>query len=669
MLSGIFVFKPKKKPQHTTLDELFSENRWYQTYISLWTRLNQDFEDLTESMFTSMTSDLLNFVKTSHQNDVTEIPTAALLTGINMPDHDAQFASLKRQVKEDVSPYVAFLSSQDCGNVKSLMEIMISQFIGLSDDREEYEDDLVKNTLKKSSLNMSLLESWYQQAENELLVVIIPDFESFNAKVLQSFILIISSHLGKLPFVFIFGIATCISTLHTSFPYHVTMKINVHVFKCEPSIVYLNQVLEGIFLDIFCPFHLGGKVLDLFTEIFLFYDFSVQNFVQNIKFAMMEHFSHGNAMALCLMEKTAIKNVLVDFNHEDCENVRHLLSFRNLVESEPYEQRIKLITDDEYFKQAVCDKVVAIQRYIKRLHVFLRCLHALVYDLPGSPLGKNLRELYTLALTKSITQSAEYRESFQLLEFQSKDALQEKLRRIADILAQFVNKGSSKTKLRDFCVEIDRLVRILQNTDVEESEKDEISLEEGLGAMMDRKALKQALFSRSKQKSKTQDKYEKLKQEILAYLSGQFEEYLVHPSTLPFYEIFFFDDISIKNHIIGIHRAAIHNALNDPHRYLQCKCCAISNKRTVKALMPDICIAYKLHLEWGKMINLYDWLMGFLCIVDPQEEDDLSDKSKKVVDPHVQARFTQAVAELEYLGFIKSSKRKTDHVIRLTWEG
>lgn len=107
--------------------------------------------------------------------------------------------------------------------------------------------------------------------------------------------------------------------------------------------------------------------------------------------------------------------------------------------------------------------------------------------------------------------------------------------------------------------------------------------------------------------------------------------------------------------------------------------------------MPDICIAYKLHLEWGKMINLYDWLMGFLYIVDPKEEDDLSDKSKKVVDPHVQypyffcflplllrwsflnrafrARFTQAVAELEYLGFIKSSKRKTDHVIRLTWEG
>lgn len=26
--------------------------------------------------------------------------------------------------------------------------------------------------------------------------------------------------------------------------------------------------------------------------------------------------------------------------------------------------------------------------------------------------------------------------------------------------------------------------------------------------------------------------------------------------------------------------------------------------------MPDICIAYKLHLECGRLINLYDWLQA-----------------------------------------------------------
>jgi origin recognition complex subunit 3 len=82
--------------------------------------------------------------------------------------------------------------------------------------------------------------------------------------------------------------------------------------------------------------------------------------------------------------------------------------------------------------------------------------------------------------------------------------------------------------------------------------------------------------------------------------------------------------------------------------------------------MPDISIVYKLHLECGKMINLYDWLQSFLSIVDPQ---DIDDDSKPKVKPQLQARFTQAVAELEYLGFIKSSKRKMDHVARLTWGG
>ena len=33
------------------------------------------------------------------------------------------------------------------------------------------------------------------------------------------------------------------------------------------------------------------------------------------------------------------------------------------------------------------------------------------------------------------------------------------------------------------------------------------------------------------------------------------------------------------------------------------------------------------------------------------------------------ARFIQAVSELQFLGFIKPTKRKTDHVARLTWGG
>lgn len=35
----------------------------------------------------------------------------------------------------------------------------------------------------------------------------------------------------------------------------------------------------------------------------------------------------------------------------------------------------------------------------------------------------------------------------------------------------------------------------------------------------------------------------------------------------------------------------------------------------------------------------------------------------------LRARFFQAVSQLQFLGFVKPTKRKTDHVARLTWGG
>uniref|UniRef100_A0A1B0CZ37 Origin recognition complex subunit 3 winged helix C-terminal domain-containing protein n=2 Tax=Phlebotomus papatasi TaxID=29031 RepID=A0A1B0CZ37_PHLPP len=65
------------------------------------------------------------------------------------------------------------------------------------------------------------------------------------------------------------------------------------------------------------------------------------------------------------------------------------------------------------------------------------------------------------------------------------------------------------------------------------------------------------------------------------------------------------------------------------------------------------------------MINLFDWLQAFQSIV--QQVDGQSGDEDGCVSPQVQARFTRVVCELEFLGFIRSSKRKVDHVEKLTW--
>lgn len=74
--------------------------------------------------------------------------------------------------------------------------------------------------------------------------------------------------------------------------------------------------------------------------------------------------------------------------------------------------------------------------------------------------------------------------------------------------------------------------------------------------------------------------------------------------------------------------------------------------------MPDTAIVYKLHLECGRLINLFDLLKAFAAIVTESEASPT---------PVVQARFMRAMMELQMLGFVKTTKRKADHVLRLTW--
>ena len=60
------------------------------------------------------------------------------------------------------------------------------------------------------------------------------------------------------------------------------------------------------------------------------------------------------------------------------------------------------------------------------------------------------------------------------------------------------------------------------------------------------------------------------------------------------------------------------------------------------------------------LINKY----VYFFIQGNSEENETEDG---IVDPRLHARFSRAVSELQFLGFIKPSKRKTDHVERLTF--
>lgn len=52
--------------------------------------------------------------------------------------------------------------------------------------------------------------------------------------------------------------------------------------------------------------------------------------------------------------------------------------------------------------------------------------------------------------------------------------------------------------------------------------------------------------------------------------------------------------------------------MSDPHFYLP-SAGAVDEQTSLDSNMPDLCIAYQLHLECGRHINLYDWLRVSAC--------------------------------------------------------
>lgn len=73
---------------------------------------------------------------------------------------------------------------------------------------------------------------------------------------------------------------------------------------------------------------------------------------------------------------------------------------------------------------------------------------------------------------------------------------------------------------------------------------------------------------------------------------------------------------------------------------LQCDCCKLNEKDSLVTSLPDLSLCYKLHLECGKYINLFDWLQAFIAVVNDDEEEPSGGKhEKKKIDETLQYPF------------------------------
>ena len=109
-------------------------------------------------------------------------------------------------------------------------------------------------------------------------------------------------------------------------------------------------------------------------------------------------------------------------------------------------------------------------------------------------------------------------------------------------------------------------------------------------------------------------------------------------------------------------------------------------------------------MDSGRMINVYDWYEAFALAIENQrtrvlaleklravekakvkkakgkgkakaveeveaEKEEEKEDDEEMWKMHVQARFIRALHELDFMGFVKHTGRKADHVVRTVYDG
>ncbi|KAI0299346.1 hypothetical protein B0F90DRAFT_1668657 [Multifurca ochricompacta] len=121
-------------------------------------------------------------------------------------------------------------------------------------------------------------------------------------------------------------------------------------------------------------------------------------------------------------------------------------------------------------------------------------------------------------------------------------------------------------------------------------------------------------------------------------------------------------------------RASIVSALLQPQTFLPVTHGNSTPQRLPIWKLPDVSVLFRRYLEAGRMINVYDWYESFSQVIESQrshlaedggEGDSLDGEEWKM---HVQARFMRALHTLDFIGLLRHTGRKVDHVMRTVFD-
>ncbi|PFH60507.1 hypothetical protein XA68_10856 [Ophiocordyceps unilateralis] len=653
-----------------------------------WGRVEWRIQEILREANSSTLEQVSAFAVAAGGTEYTDqIPSAFIITGPNIASQDLLFEQLSETLQRSSNSKFVSLRSSETTTLKAALKKTIRD--ATSSDAGDAEEVQVRSARQHRrrylDYDLEALEASLKHETCEHVFVAFQDSEGFDSGLISDLISLFHSWRSRIPFTLLFGIATSVDLFQARLLKSACRLVYGAQFDCVQTETILETVFKGAVAASDVPLRLGGSLLRSMLERQHTQMAGIQAFISSLKYAYMCHF-YANALSILDSPDGLAGDIL---QAEHVEALRNLESFRQLVQravelgtDESTAHARRLIEDDAYLVSQVDEIGQRRQRWVGSV---LRTVLGL--EAAGQQQNKTFPEAYADAVSGG-GGLAEQPGLMDRIRRSSADELSAMIGRIVAVLEQGDDRLAlepwtdgegveARRTLERLLAEVEELLAVARTGGFTLR-----SRYSGQSKVMRTTVIAQRV-QLSQDSAALRDEDRRLT-EVVDEVVGLLKAVLADdgPETVVFSECWLYDSRRpLRDVLVPRPRAVFERSLGRPQDYLG------------EAPVPATCLLYRLYLETGSLINVADLWTAFEAMAgrpkggedgarqgkqqtknknkdnkdnkgagEDDDEGEAGDKERETL-----ALFYRGLAELRAMGFVKATKRKTDHVAKVRW--
>ncbi|KAL0946224.1 hypothetical protein HGRIS_012483 [Hohenbuehelia grisea] len=667
-------------------------------YRRAWSKSLQRIQDIMKALRTTLVSSVVERVANAYSETLPGLPypEVPVLCVSDYASDGLTMTEIIEELKATPKPddlfgddplpsnYITQLDATHCSNVMYSMRALVSGFVESWSGEEEVKR---KPSSSLASYDMNTLHAWYEAMSKDRdkspsLVVVFHNFEQFDPSVVQDIFHISSLHIPQLPLIFILSSSSPQSSryLRQTYSRSTLSLLRITMFSAPHGDHALEQILTKTFFDLeFTPdIIVGPAILDYIVDHFNRQNSNLDAVLTDLQLAHMKHFEEPltifaqDSLLGTPRRKTACTLLRQPQSFTFLDSVFARLHSPSAEPSADHAEAWRIESVDKLLETIDVERKQFQERTLSMRIWFQAMCHV------RSFLLRNGHKIADYANPKDI---------FRLMTAVLRGEPEKDIECIAKAISKL-----PKDQLRILLKELADFVADLPPLVAELAAPVSLNLASFMAGLPD-----------DDDEGDLSGIGSQVADSLAQWLSIQWTKHLISPEESKLWDIWYTGLTPFPSELINPStRASLLSGMLQPWCYVETQAGSDQAGMAMWQL-PDTSILFRLYMEAGKLINVYDWFEAFVLVLEAQREQArrLQVGKEQAVSPkkgkgkgkgkqkqnsdaaasgeeagdddekwklQVQAQFMRALHELDYLGFIKHTGRKADHVLRTVFE-